>query len=378
MNDTAPRPGYLEYTGSTEDSERYENSRLLGREQSAIKIADIGNFKFVSTAHTTESLESMQHDELSRVAARLGINTDKSDENDLRGAILEKEASVLGGMIGGGSLGKVYESYDGNRSDLVIKVMSKENPTPEEINTFRLEALLMDQLSEITFGVPHVVDFVYDDERNKPYIIMRRVPGENLEQLVQNGELDTEKLITVALGVCEIVGAINNHGVFHKDIKPTNIMFDKIHELPRIIDLGVSSPVNRSKTSGTTATMDPILRERDTEPSAATDTYSIGKTLLHILSTDNDNINVEVKEVIYVIIADTSDLNPEQRRVKNAYEFEDSLIIGLKNAINRGVKLFQIENVEDSIATQMNKLDDIIKRVGLLSDRRPTQSTSQK
>jgi len=87
---------------------------------------------------------------------------------------------------------------------------------------------------------PGVMKVFPDDDRSQIYMVMEWVEGKLLRQILNDQKkLPTERAVKIALGICDALGYIHQHGVVHRDLKPENIMVDADDRI-KLIDFGIA------------------------------------------------------------------------------------------------------------------------------------------
>ena len=130
-------------------------------------------------------------------------------------------------------------------------------------------------------------------------LIFEDFGGDSLPQLisknskVQGMVMPLEKILKIAIQITEILSRIHNHNIIHKDINPSNIIFNAETEQVKIIDFGISSIttnesliLNESNVlEGTFAYISPEQTGRMNRPlDYRTDFYSLGITFYELLT----------------------------------------------------------------------------------------------
>jgi serine/threonine-protein kinase len=138
---------------------------------------------------------------------------------------------------------------------------------------------------------PGVMKVITDDDRSDVYMVMEWVDGKLLREILnQERKLPAERAVRIALGICDVLQYIHNHGVVHRDLKPENIM---VHAGDRIklIDFGVagssgSRRITFTKLSDTLGTPDYISPEQvqGKRGDARSDLYALGVMLYEMLT----------------------------------------------------------------------------------------------
>ena len=71
---------------------------------------------------------------------------------------------------------------------------------------------------------------------------MEYVDGVNLRQAMCTGEFTPEQALNVVPKICEALQYAHSEGIFHRDIKPVNILLDSCGNL-KIADFGIAKVV---------------------------------------------------------------------------------------------------------------------------------------
>ena len=189
-------------------------------------------------------------------------------------------------LLGMGGMGGVYIAKDETLGRLVaIKVMLESLGADEEfVTSFRNEAQAIAKLNH-----PHITQiYSFGQERGQPYIVMELVRGTRLDDLIHEATepLNQGMIMQMALEVSEGLGAADDAGIIHGDVKPENILFDEKDSV-KLVDFGLASSAHSGSEDkaiwGTPYYIAPekVLRHK---PDARSDIYSLGATLYHILT----------------------------------------------------------------------------------------------
>ena len=83
--------------------------------------------------------------------------------------------------------------------------------------------------------------FEIGEADGRTFLTMEYVDGEDLASLLRRiGRVPSDKELEVARQLCAGLGAPQEHGVVHPDLKPANIMFDSRGRV-RITDFGLAA-----------------------------------------------------------------------------------------------------------------------------------------
>src|SRR5262249_17841986 len=127
------------------------------------------------------------------------------------------------GRLGKGAMGVVYKAHDAMMQRTVaIKVMMADLEEDSETSSrFYREARSAGQLVH-----PNIITiFDMGQENGRPYIVMEHLDGETLNKYVARPEAaDLESKIDLMVQICRGLQAAHSHGIFHRDIKPGNLL----------------------------------------------------------------------------------------------------------------------------------------------------------
>ena len=209
------------------------------------------------------------------------------------GAVLQGRYMVLGGL-GAGGFSSVYRARDLRFPSVTrlcaVKEMLIGTADPEirdlTIKSFEREASMLAMLNHP--AIPDIFDYFTDV--NRSYLVMEFVPGQNLQQWLDETDeyLDEQKALDWALQVCEPLAYLHSQKpqpIVFRDLKPSNIMLDPYNHI-RLIDFGIAKLFEASEDKGTmigTAGYTPPEQYRG-EATPAVDVYGLGATLHHLLT----------------------------------------------------------------------------------------------
>lgn len=175
----------------------------------------------------------------------------------------------------------------GNR--VILKTGGQEPMTQEETARLRQEYQIMQQIES-----PHVVkalgEVTMDD---RYYLVEEYCPGITLSRLLKQGALEMSDFYRIAKQLVMGLRDIHKAGVIHKDVNPSNIMYDAESDRVVFLDFGISSMFMHEQMSGTRlenieGTLRYIAPEQtgrmNTELDYRADFYSLGITLYQMLT----------------------------------------------------------------------------------------------
>ncbi len=193
-------------------------------------------------------------------------------------------------LLGLGGMSAVYRAYQLNlKREVAVKVLPPALARePNYVQRFSREAETAAALEH-----PHIVPiYDYGVEERTSYIVMRLLTGGSLaDRMMQNAGLPSpDEVVRVLAQIAEAFDYAHSKGVIHRDVKPSNIMFDA-HGNAFLVDFGIAKML-KSTTSSLTATGavlgTPLYMApeqwRSERPTAATDQYALGVTLFQWLT----------------------------------------------------------------------------------------------
>ena len=93
-------------------------------------------------------------------------------------------------------------------------------------------------------------DFWPDPANGHPYIVMEFVPGDTLFAFAYSQNPSARKATRIVLEVAVTLGEVHAAGVFHRDVKPENILIREGGESPVLIDFGIGSLASAPTVTG--------------------------------------------------------------------------------------------------------------------------------
>jgi serine/threonine-protein kinase len=150
----------------------------------------------------------------------------------------------LGEEIARGGMGAVLLAHDPVlERDLAVKVLKPDfHDCPELLRRFVVEAQITAQLPHP--GIVPVHELGHDDN-GLPFLAMKLVRGDTLEQLLAQRTSPAEELprfVSIFEQVCQAVAFAHSRRVIHRDLKPANIMVGRFAEV-QVMDWGLAKPL---------------------------------------------------------------------------------------------------------------------------------------
>jgi len=203
---------------------------------------------------------------------------------------------VLGGyrileQIGFGGMAEVYRAEQ-VRGGLIVAL--KTLIDPQNASETARRRFVQEARAGARLEHPNLVR-IYDagEDSGIPYIVMEYVQGEDLATVLdRRGFLPVLESLGIALDIASALEYAHEHGVIHRDVKPANILLDKVYRRSRLLDLGVAKLQDLDERARLTrvgvglgtleyASPEQIESARDVDGRA--DIYSLGATLYRMV-----------------------------------------------------------------------------------------------
>jgi non-specific serine/threonine protein kinase len=196
----------------------------------------------------------------------------------------------IDGMLDRGGMGVVYRATDEDLSRTVaLKIIAPEHTqNPDAVRRFKSEARLAASLEH-----PNIVPIHRGGEyQGVLYLAMRFVPGTNLRQIIDKGQLDLGRIQRIMHAVASALDAAHERGLVHRDVKPANILISGGGENEHVYltDFGLTkrlgSAGSLTRTGAWVGTPDYVAPEqiRAGTVDGRADIYSLGCVLYEMLT----------------------------------------------------------------------------------------------
>ena len=195
---------------------------------------------------------------------------------------------------------------------VILKVLNQDYPTPEQLTRYQQEYEILRSLN--LSGVVKVYGF--KKYNNTVVMVLEDFGGKSLKSWMASRKLSLSEFLNLAIAIVEILGEIHAANIIHKDINPSNIIFNPATDEVKIIDFGIStvfSPENTRAVSesenntvleGTLAYMSPEQTGRmNCSLDYRTDFYELGVTLYELLTHQLPFNTTDTMELVHCHIA---------------------------------------------------------------------------
>jgi serine/threonine protein kinase len=146
--------------------------------------------------------------------------------------------------IGEGGMGTVYRAQDLRLGrEAALKFLA----AGMAVDRAARKHLLREAQAASRLNHPNIATiYEVNDSEALPFIAMELVSGESLKQFLQRSALVPGQLVDIARQVAEGLQEAHRAGVFHRDIKPGNIMVSSKLRV-KILDFGLAVLVGRER-----------------------------------------------------------------------------------------------------------------------------------
>src|SRR5574339_185600 len=140
--------------------------------------------------------------------------------------------------LGRGGMATVYRAFDpiSNR-EVAIKILPREL-----LNNLLTRARFKRELKLIASLEHPAIVPVYDvggEDDHQPFFVMRYMSGGSLSDLIKKGKFSLRDAALIIERLASALDHAHSRGIIHRDIKPDNVLFDKINN-PYLSYFGVA------------------------------------------------------------------------------------------------------------------------------------------
>jgi tRNA A-37 threonylcarbamoyl transferase component Bud32 len=262
-------------------------------------------------------------------------------------------AYVLGSVLGRGAMGEVYEAH-GPSGAVAIKLLSQTSLG----NANHVMRFFRELRTAAAIDAPNVVKVLEIGEHPVPYLVMERLEGKTLSELLRSRRaMPTADVIELVRQIGAGITAAAAAGVVHRDLKPQNVF--RHGDVWKILDFGVARALDQGDTLtagqvvGTPSYMAPEQATGATVDHA-TDLYALAAIAYRALTGHAPHASSDVAETLYRVVH-TSPRRPSDLAPRLPHEVDLVLAIGLaKHSADRFASAGEfVEALEDALAGRL-------------------------
>ncbi len=209
---------------------------------------------------------------------------------------------------------------DSDNCPVVIKLLNREYPSTKELSAFIREYEIMNKIT--LDGI--IKAYKMEKCNNSLAIIMEDIGGESVARVLQSIKSGISEKLQLAIQMTNSLLQLHRQNIIHKDVNPSNFIWNYKTNKVKIIDFGISAElireasqcVNLNVLEGTLDYISPEQTGRINRPiDYRTDLYSLGITLYELFTEQLPFRGDDDLELIYSQIAKEPlppiDINPD-------------------------------------------------------------------
>jgi hypothetical protein len=172
------------------------------------------------------------------------------------------------------------------RQRVAVKVVRPDVPlTDREKYLFTAEANSMARLADHPYIVS-VITAGVTAEGGRPFLVMRYCPPPDLGVRVRSNPMAPVDAVATGIKLASAIETAHRSGILHRDIKPSNVLVTSYHE-PALTDFGIAGHMSEVEGDNDVRISypwsPPELLDGRSNGSVASDVYSLGATIWHLL-----------------------------------------------------------------------------------------------
>ncbi len=196
----------------------------------------------------------------------------------------------------------------GDEQPVILKLLKEDYPTPAELTRYKQEYAIARDLN-IEGAVKAYELLKY---QNSLAMVLEDFGGESLKRLIAEKKIAIADFLPIAIQITASLGAIHAANIVHKDINPSNLVFNRKTGQVKIIDFGISTVLSRENPTfgnpnvleGTLAYLSPEQTGRmNRGVDYRSDFYSLGASFYELLTGQLLFDTTDAMELVYCHLA---------------------------------------------------------------------------
>jgi PAS domain S-box len=210
---------------------------------------------------------------------------------------------------------------------VIVKSLNREIYDSKSLSKLKHEFTLLKKLQgEFVVNAYDIINM-----ETRFLMVIEDFEGVSLDQYLKNKHLEIKEFLYIALAITRCLEYIHQQRVIHKDINPSNIVYNADHKVLKLIDFGIATEfsfetmqvLNPRKLEGRLAYISPEQTGRMNRPlDYRTDFYSLGVTLYELISGQLPFMSADPAEIVHCHLAQAPLpvhlINPEIPRAVSA------------------------------------------------------------
>ncbi len=206
---------------------------------------------------------------------------------------------------------------DADAAPVILKILKPAYPSAERLAWFKQEYERLRSLAAP--GIVQAHDLLC--EQHTWAIVLEDIGGDSLAKWIASGNHDLSEKLAIAVAIVDVLGRAHRARVIHKDINPSNIVYNGSTKELRLIDFGISTVLTRQNQEitnpdvleGTIPYISPEQTGRmNRSIDYRTDFYSLGVTLYELFTGTLPFVSSDPMELVHAHIA-VSPVAPHDR-----------------------------------------------------------------
>lgn len=197
---------------------------------------------------------------------------------------------IIEGLLGIGGFGAVYLVRNKHNKDELFALKEVIDPNLRDHERFMFESDVLKRLNHR--ALPQVYSVFENEKLKRVYMLMKYVPGQNLEDLLKEQPDQCFSLPLAMAIIAPIVDALiylhqQDPPIVHRDIKPANIVVPAKGEEAVLVDFGIAKEYVAEKTTTIIRHGSPgyaALEQYGSGTTPRTDIYALAATLYTLLT----------------------------------------------------------------------------------------------
>jgi eukaryotic-like serine/threonine-protein kinase len=292
-------------------------------------------------------------------------------------------------MIGGGGMANVYLAHDMILDrDVAVKILRLDFAENDEfIRRFHREAQ-----SATSLAHPNIVS-IYDvgEEDSIYYIVMEYVEGQTLKQYIQqHSPVPVDTALDIMKQLLSAISHAHQHHIVHRDIKPHNILVDRIGNV-KITDFGIAMALSSTSITQTNSVLGSVHylspeQARGGMANKKSDIYSLGIVMFELLT---GRLPFSGESAVSIALKHLQSETPSLRRWNPSIPQSVENIVLKATAKDPFHRYENVEDMEEDIRTALEpdrineekfsvpEDDDATKAIPVITSDRPYQSMDE-